>query len=133
MRLLDWQTRLADKVNELRFTAFEWGKHDCCLWAATAVEAVTGTDPAADFRATYSTAAEAVKIVENLGGIGNLPTRWLGEPIDVRMANVGDIVLVYQDRESLGVCNGRNTLVVTDNGLYSIPTLSEFCKKAWRV
>lgn len=132
MRLHDWQVRYDEVVAKCRNTPFQWGQHDCCLWAATVVEAITGTDPAAAYRGTYDTAAGAMKVIKELGGIAEIPTPWLGEPIAPQFANVGDIILVYQDRESLAVCNGKNTLVVAPEGLYSIPTLSSFCKKAWR-
>jgi hypothetical protein len=54
-RLPDWETRLAAFLEPLRLRAFAWGKHDCCIFTAGAVEAMTGVDAMAEFRGRYST------------------------------------------------------------------------------
>lgn len=45
---------------------------DCTTYAASWVKAISGVDPAADLRGTYSTAEEANAIVAGAGGIAGL-------------------------------------------------------------
>jgi len=46
----DWPERLLAALAAARDRPFRWGEHDCCLFAADLIEAVTGVDPAAAFR-----------------------------------------------------------------------------------
>ena len=56
----------------LRDTAtapFAWGQNDCALWCASAVHHMTGIDPAADLRGTYSSWVECRQIIMTAGGL----------------------------------------------------------------
>ena len=64
-----WRERLHALVLERRRMPFAWGENDCCLWAADAVLIQTGQDPAATWRGTYATEAEAVALLASLGGV----------------------------------------------------------------
>lgn len=59
------------------------GGEDCTTFAASWVEEVCGTDPAAALRGTYSTKEEANLIVERAGGVGVLMAFCL-DPIGLR-------------------------------------------------
>ncbi len=51
---------------------FRWGGQggdDCLMFCASWVAHVTGTDPVAEFRGTYSTAEEAAALIASHGGI----------------------------------------------------------------
>src|SRR5258708_4686376 len=61
-RLEDWVVRLEAFIKERTAQPFKWGSQDCCLFAADAIEAITGVDLAADFRGKYS-GAETAKAV----------------------------------------------------------------------
>lgn len=54
-RYQDWEQRLAAFIEENRRRPFEWGAHDCALFACNAVETISGVDLAAGFRGGYST------------------------------------------------------------------------------
>lgn len=60
-RLPDWDRRLARVTEKHLAVPGEWGVSDCLLTAMDAVEAVTGIDPAAKVRGTYSTEQGAAK------------------------------------------------------------------------
>ena len=49
MRTPYWRSALAAYIAETMRKPFAWGLHDCALFAAGAVEAMTGNDPAADY------------------------------------------------------------------------------------
>lgn len=132
MRLHTWPARYAALCSSRMTAPFEWGVHDCCLWAADVVEALTGVDYAAAWRGTYSTAASAARLVEDLGGVRSIATSALGEAVSPRMAGVGDLVLIEQaGREMLGVCNGAEALVVGPTGLEAVSVGSALA--AWKV
>ena len=64
-RLEDWPTTLANMVLAAADEPFAWGTHDCCMWTADVVMAmsVDGIDLAAPYRGTYSDAAGAADVI----------------------------------------------------------------------
>lgn len=112
-------------------TPFQWGVHDCCTFAADAVLALTGQDPAADVRGTYGDEAGATAVLEAAGGLQAAGAR-AGEAIAPRAAAVGDVGLVqYAGREQLAVCAGSVWLVPATRGLAALPFTA--AAAAWRV
>ena len=128
-----WQLEFEKCVAENYHTRFEWGTHDCCLWAANLVLAITGHDVAADFRGKYSTAKGAVEILEAGEGIATLWTKHLcAEPVSPLFASIGDVVLAELDgQETMAVCNGDTLLATGLTGLCALPMSAAL--KAWRV
>lgn len=45
-------------------TPFAWGQHDCALFAADGIQAITGVDIAADFRGKYSDEVGAMATIK---------------------------------------------------------------------
>lgn len=66
-RLSDWQTRLHRYLCSTRGRAMQPGQHDCCLFGAGAIEAVTGVDLAADWRGRYTTLAGGQRALKKAG------------------------------------------------------------------
>lgn len=78
---------------------FAWGRNDCCTFAAGAVEAMTGEDPAAAF--SYHTLAGAVTTLREITGrddyaegLACLPDALGFARVAVLCAQRGDLVLV---------------------------------------
>lgn len=133
-RLPNWESRLVKYLSENQKTALVWGAHDCCLHAANVVALMTGEDPAAALRATYTTAAEARAVLRRdyRGSAWNVPAAHGLQPVPVTLAQRGDIVgAVSLRRRNLGVCAGTRSYFVGRDGWVTIPTLE--CAKAWRV
>lgn len=107
-RLPDWEARLNALIESRRHAPFQWGLHDCCLFAADAVCAMTTVDVAAAYRGTYHSGAEAVRILHRARGVRMLVTTQLGQPIDPRIAGRGDVVVAlgHESQEALGICLG---------------------------
>lgn len=105
LRLPDWQMRLAGLVNDRAGQPFEWGVRDCCLWAADAVLAVTGHDPAAPLRGVYSSALQAGRVLRGTS-IEALAEQALGEEIVPALAQAGDVGLVVSDEGPALVVQG---------------------------
>ncbi len=132
-RAPDWEERLAVFLDRKREEPFKWGSHDCALFAADAIKAMTGTDPGEAFRDTYSDRAGSALALRDLGA-GTLlktVTAWLGAPKHPAFAQRGDIVM--KDRNTLGVCVGLHSWFVGEehghNGLVALPTAH--CTKAF--
>ena len=131
-RLDDWQVRLealcADRIN----MPFQWGQVDCCMWAADVVQSLTGFDLAHDVRGKYSSAKEAAQLLAKFGGVIGLANSRLGASSSVKMASIGDIVLLNNHgRQLLAVCMGEQTIAPTYHGLGHEPITSAIC--AWKV
>ena len=130
-RFDDWTDRLAAFLESRRAVPFAWGRNDCALFAADAVAAMTGQDPAAALRG-YSTAAEAARRMQAVGGLAALADAALGAQIDPKLAFRGDIVmLALRDRECLGVVDGARIASPGEAGLLFLPRSA--ATLAWRV
>lgn len=119
----DWPERLAELIAERRERRFEWGIHDCCMFAADAVKAMTGHDPAAPFRGTYASQEEASRILENAGGVIALveATFGLGNRIPAKFAKRGDLVFVDTNHgPAIGVVASDHAVFAAPEGLAQV-------------
>jgi hypothetical protein len=130
-RLQDWQIRFEAFCRERISAPFAWGRNDCCTFAADAVQAMTGQDPAPHLR-SHATELQAARVIKEQGGIAAIATAALGEPRPTAFGAIGDIVLANIDgRETLTVCNGTNLLAPGVNGMMTVGM--ETAVKCWRV
>src|SRR5579864_5172264 len=68
-RVAHWDTRaLYNFLRERAREPFAWGKNDCALFVADAVEAMTGVDIAAEFRGLYQSEEEAFALIRTVTG-----------------------------------------------------------------
>ena len=118
MRFEDWPVRLAKYIEESRNKPFQWGEHDCAIFAAGAVKAITGIDPAAEYRGQSESARESYAWVKEQDGslLRIMDSKFPRHK--VAFARRGDICM-WQN--SLGVCVGRAVLVCTKAGLVGVP------------
>ncbi|WP_426391973.1 DUF6950 family protein [Variovorax sp. R-27] len=131
MRLKDWQQRFSDFGKARASMPFAWGSNDCCTFAADAVHAITGRDLRKEFPA-YEGALGAARAVEEGGGLQQLTTSLLGEPVSPKLAAVGDVVLVMNaGREMLGICNGTSIAAPGEHGVVMLNM--ETAIAAWSV
>jgi hypothetical protein len=138
-----WATRELDQflINNAK-TPFQWGVLDCCLFAASAIQAFTGTDIADDFRGKYSTQTSAFALIKTVTGGTTVEdaavycatkhglTEW-STPL---LAQRGDLVVI-QDGDQLiaGIVhlNGRHVISIGESGLKRLPLKA--AKRAWHV
>lgn len=135
IRAPDWEDRLSTYLDRVSQEPFAWGSHDCALFAASAVKAMSGVDPAAAFRGQYDTREGSALALREIGA-GTLlktVTSWFGGHKHVSQAKRGDIVM--RDRTTLGICVGLYSYFVGEehgqNGLVAIPTAE--CARAFTV
>lgn len=130
-RLPDWQPRLAQLISKRMQHPLAWGLHDCAMFAADAVQAVTGVDLAEDLRGTYSTAEGAEATLQQHGGLVGLCVQRLGPVVRASMAQPGDIGLAQVgDKRGLVVCGGAHFLGVGALCLQPLPP--SVVLRAWR-
>lgn len=118
-RLADWRPRLVAYVEAVRARPFGYGSHDCALFAAGAVQAMTGVDLAADFRGRYTSLKEGLKLARG-AHLAVLQSSF--QPIPTAFAGVGDIALIGEvGVPAMGVFDGEMILVLREEGLGLIP------------
>ena len=128
----NWDILLAEFIESRRCTPFQWGSHDCTMFAVDAALAMTGTDLAVDYRGTYDSEIGAAKIIVKAGGTLRALVNHHGQEISPRMAQRGDWVLTEQDgSEALAVCVGVKLVAAGRSGLVQHPMSKAIA--AWRI
>lgn len=133
MRKADWESALSDYLAGQGGAVFAWGACDCAMFAAGAVLAMTGTDPAAELRGRYKSATGAARVLKRYGA--DDLAAWVSarfEEVAPVFAHRGDLVMADG---SLGICAGPAAWFVGeengDAGLVSRPM--QDWERAWRV
>lgn len=113
----DWPSGLALFLLNNRKTPFEWGKNDCCLFAADAIVAMGGKDVAKEVRGKYKTALGAKRVMNKLGAksLVELLTQRLGKP-DGKLTR-GSIVVIESDGQQVAGVYYNKPWALTEDGL----------------
>lgn len=135
MRQENWLENLLNYLDEVKDKPHQWGHHDCCLFAAGAVKAMTGHDYMADFRGQYDSKETAQAVLKEKGrGTLYLTIRnRLGNPIQ-GFPHRGDVAYhVFEDGPTLGICIGTDCLFVSEAGLVTkaVGEVSRFFRVAF--
>lgn len=133
----NWPQELAAIIERRKDDEFKYGAHDCGLFVADCVLAMTGIDIADGVREAYQSKADLTELfgedwIIRMDVIfeGILKDHFTTVP--VARARRGDIVLHRGEVfSSLGICAGEVSWFTGPAGLVTINTLS--CKRAWRV
>jgi hypothetical protein len=128
-RLSDWESRLSEYIDSKRGKPFRYGSNDCCMFAAGAVEAMTGIDPMPEYRGKYKTKASSIKALQEIGN-GDLESTIDAKfpVIPVGWAQRGDIAFFDG---SLGMVMDGFAWFVSDEGLERVPR--SMWDKTWSV
>jgi hypothetical protein len=113
-------------------TPFRWGSQDCCLFAADALLAITGTDIADDFRGKYTDERSAFSLIRTItGGSGTADAvvyaaakHGLVERAHPLLAQRGDLVLIANGGTLIaGVVHlcGSDVVSVSETGPVRLP------------
>jgi hypothetical protein len=124
-------------------TTFVWGRSDCALFAANGIQAMTGTDIAADFRNKYASEAGAMATIKAVCGGATVADaaaycaskhnlQELKHPLK---AQRGDLVIVEDSGRliaGLVAPSGRHVVAAGQNSLNTRIPVSNV-KRAWRI
>lgn len=135
-RLPDWRPRLAAYMGRVARQKFRPGAHDCALFAAGAVKAMTGHDPAAGLRGRYRSLEAGRDMLRARGFADHLEVVGaLFEAVPPAQARVGDLAVLPSDAPgdpgALGVVQGGAVYVLTPSGLALVNRLN--IERAFRV
>lgn len=130
-----WRTALFDYVQGVAAKPFVWGEHDCGLFAAGAVLAMTGEDFAAEYRGRYRTMGSAMRLLKKRGFADHAAlVASLFEEQHPSAAQIGDIAaLNVEGHIALGIVQGERIYVLRP-GVAGIGTVSRLeAVRAFRV
>jgi hypothetical protein len=133
----DWPVKLHQKLIEYKNTPYQSGVHDCILAACTFIEAITGTDPAVEFRGKYSTDLGAAKVVKAhscqtlLELVESIAASHGMTPVPAQHHHRGDLVMLDEGLFGIVHLDGLHAVYVTTQGL-AIKPLSAI-RRIWRV
>jgi hypothetical protein len=95
-RVKNWELHATRYFNTVSVTPFYWGRHDCALFVADAVHAMTGIDFAAKWRGSYCDEAGAAEVLAGIGAasVVDLPDRFGLPQIREGDPRRGDVVAI---------------------------------------
>lgn len=140
----NWQEYLNKAVEAAAVRPFSWGEHDCCIFSASCVEAMTGIDHMSNFHGLYNDEESAKNALKTIGAKTLYRTlqKIFGKSIHPALAHRGDVVYRRDSGiPAVGICLGDLSVFVGVNeapdgslvgeGLVTVQTLS--CIKVFRV
>jgi len=143
-RIEGWEGAFLALIQARARAPLHWGTHDCCLFAADVVLAVTGVDLGTPFRGRYKTPRGALGALRRFAGGGvaaaaeKIAERYAIREIPPLMARRGDVGLLPAVAApgsgfdgALGVCVGATWAVAGTCGLDHVPLAAAL--RAWRI
>jgi hypothetical protein len=130
-----WRTALFDYVHAVSARQFQWGQHDCALFAAGAVQAMTGEDFASKYRGRYKTLKGGFGLLKKAGFANHADmAASLLEEVHPSLAQVGDVAAIEENGAiGLGIVQGERIYVLRP-GTAGIGTVSRLeAMRAFRV
>lgn len=125
MRLQDWEPQLVAYLRDSVLRPFKDGEHDCALFSAGGVLAMTGRDYAAPYRGRYTTQRGGIRILRRDGfrdHIALAAAQFSERP--VAFARPGDLAVVKADAgDALGIVQGEGIYLLAREGLTVVPLL----------
>jgi hypothetical protein len=121
--MIDWHARLVTYMADCRARPFAPGHHDCALFAAGAVQAMTGVDPAAEWRGRYTTHRGGLRVLRRAGFRDHIEVAAaLFAEIPLAQALPGDLAAIDTGcGPALGVMQGAAIYVLKPDGLGLLP------------
>ncbi|SOC48470.1 hypothetical protein SAMN05892877_1764 [Rhizobium subbaraonis] len=115
----DWYSSLSQYIDAAFRRPFAYGEFDCTLFAAGAVEAMTGVNLYADYAGRYQTLAGGLRHLKKLGFDNHVDyAASLFEEVHPSMAQVGDIAVVDTETgHGLGIVQGSRIYVAQPGAL----------------
>jgi len=106
MRYPDWPVRLNEYIIAAEKKEFKLGTHDCCIFAAGAIKAITGKDPMPEFRDQYDDWKSAEDALDEIGydNLYKTLAKKFGTPVIGQKGQKGDLAF-YEG--ACGIVLGR--------------------------
>lgn len=140
MRTVDWRPRMEENLQRVKSTPFEWGVHDCALFAASHVNVISADPEHRNldevFKGKYSTALGSIKALKQQGydSLRDL-LKSKFEEIHPVFAGRGDLVIALDEEgnQAIGICLGEHCGFLRPEGYGYLIRTSQMIKWAYRV
>jgi len=127
-RVPNWESILAEQIVLAKNVLFEYGKHDCTIWATKVLKSYTNLD----WKPSWKNKKEAIKLQKSIP-MEDRVTEVLGLPLsNLLLTQRGD--LVQKDlgmKASLGICIGRKVVFLYAEGICYVDLKD--CVYSWRI
>ena len=119
MRLPDWKTHLIAYLSDAARKPYRPGVHDCALFSAGAVLAMTGVDFADGWRGRYTTLTGGLRVLRRAGFVDHVDLAAKHfEEVHPAFAHPGDLAVIASPLGPvLGVLQGEGIYVLTPQRL----------------
>ena len=116
-----WQIRLAAYLNTCAPRPLEYGQHDCAIFAAGAVQAMTGLDLAEGWRGRYSTLRGGLRVLRAQGYADQVALAAAHLP-EIGTPRPGDLAVIETPHgPAIGVVQGAMVYVTGEDRLSLVP------------
>ena len=120
-RRQNWLTAMWQAFEDWQFAEFAWGRHDCCLFCARVVDAITGAKFEDNLLTCYFDKRSAIDFLKKRGGLELAVSAFIGQSQSGRPKR-GDVVLFSGPKgKTLGIADGLRIVTVGRVGLVSLP------------
>ncbi len=134
MRHEDWQARFWKAIDAASARQFEWGTHDCVLFAASVADAISDREYLRLARDAFAwnDARSAIALTKD-DGLQFLVETVLGNAVRAVDISQGDIALIVDDegKQSLAIHDGCSIVGIDAIGLKKIPF--RYVKAGWKI
>jgi hypothetical protein len=133
MRRVDWLAQLLARISASQETPFEYGSHDCCMFAAKCVDSMMDSKLTEHLSLAYQNKLSATRFLASFESLEDAVTAHLGAPLQkTALASRGDVVM-FQDGDSfaIGVCLGADFVAAGVVGV--VYHTMHRAMRAWRV
>lgn len=132
-RFPDWRSRLRAYVEVNARRPYRPGTMDCAMFMASGVEAMTGVDPAAEWRGKYRSLKRAREMLAEAGVADMVDiVAQQFEEVPPIFARAGDVAVVDGNGgDAFGLVQGALIYVLRPDGLGLVPLTD--AKRAFRV
>lgn len=120
-------TEISNYIRSNQNTPFEWGKFDCCVFIAGAIEIITGLDLYAKYRGGYESELGAAKIQKTVGTIEDTLDSHF-ERVGALQMRRGDVGML--ESGIMFLYFGGSKWAASKNG---VAMINEKVKHVWRV
>ena len=126
-RKATWRQELMQYLGAVARTPLAFGTHDCALFAAGAVQAMTGQDFAAPYRGRYTTMAGGLQLLQRDGHADHVAlARSVLPVVPAALAQPGDLAIIAMEPvAALGVVQGAGIYVLDITGSLGLLPLTD--------
>ncbi|UPT52978.1 peptidoglycan hydrolase [Hafnia phage yong3] len=136
-KIVNWQSNLLAKVEELADTPFEWGVNDCVIFAAKCIDAQTGGNVSENVIGKYNSEIGCKRYMLTQFKSADIRvaiSNYLPERINPKLASRGDVVTFEGDTGlTAGVLWATGVWAMGPTGVVLFPINKITITDAWRV